>query len=70
MSVAVVRRYLTDVVISSLALHYVKEFDVVCRKVFAWLAERGAFVFSAEHPTFTALAAQEWCLGPAGERLH
>jgi SAM-dependent methyltransferase len=59
-----------DLVISSLAFHYVERFDAVCRNVYRWLAPRGAFVFSVEHPIFTALAAQQWCLGPAGERLH
>jgi len=59
-----------DVVISSLALHYVGSFDVVCRNVSRWLTTGGAFVFSVEHPVFTAIAAQQWCHGPAGERLH
>lgn len=38
--------------------------------VYRWLNPGGVFVLSVEHPIFTALAAQEWCLGPAGERLH
>jgi 2-polyprenyl-3-methyl-5-hydroxy-6-metoxy-1,4-benzoquinol methylase len=59
-----------DVVISSLALHYVESFDLVCRNIFCWVRERGTFVFSVEHPMFTAIAAQEWCLGPGGEKLH
>ncbi|MDF2962241.1 MAG: SAM-dependent methyltransferase, partial [Paenibacillus sp.] len=59
-----------DVVISSLALHYVEHFDVVCRKVHHCLVPGGAFVFSVEHPVFTALAAQDWYYGPQGERLH
>ncbi len=59
-----------DVVISSLALHYVERFDVVCLNVHRWLKEGGGFVFSIEHPVFTAVAAQQWCLGPKGERLH
>jgi SAM-dependent methyltransferase len=59
-----------DVVISSLALHYVENLEPVCRRVHRWLKPGGAFVFSVEHPMFTALAAQEWCLGPNGERRH
>jgi SAM-dependent methyltransferase len=59
-----------DVVISSLALHYVSCLDVMCQRIHHWLAAGGAFVFSVEHPIFTALAAQQWCLGPKGERLH
>jgi SAM-dependent methyltransferase len=59
-----------DVVISSLALHYVECFELVCRKVYRSLAPGGTFVFSVEHPIFTALAAQDWHYGPQGEKLH
>ncbi len=59
-----------DMVLSSLALHYVKHFDLVCRNVHAWLVPQGMFVLSVEHPVFTALAAQDWYYGPHGERLH
>jgi ubiquinone/menaquinone biosynthesis C-methylase UbiE len=59
-----------DVVISSLALHYVERFDLVCQKIYRCLASGGAFVLSVEHPIFTALAAQQWCCGPKGDRLH
>ncbi len=59
-----------DVVISSLAFHYVEHFDLVCRNVHHCLVPGGAFVFSVEHPIFTALAAQDWYYGQHGERLH
>ncbi|WP_409342517.1 class I SAM-dependent methyltransferase [Paenibacillus sp. MBLB4367] len=59
-----------DVVISSLALHYIERFDAVCRKVHHCLAPGGTFVLSVEHPIFTALSAQDWYYGPQGERLH
>jgi ubiquinone/menaquinone biosynthesis C-methylase UbiE len=59
-----------DVVISSLALRYVEQFDRVCRKIHHCLASGGAFVLSVEHPIFTALVAQDWCYGPKGDRLH
>jgi SAM-dependent methyltransferase len=59
-----------DVVISSLALHYVEHFDIVCRKVHHCLEPQGSFVFSVEHPVFTARAAQDWYYGQHGERLH
>lgn len=59
-----------DVVISSLAMHYVESFDALCRKVFRYLVPWGSFVFSVEHPIFTALAAQDWHYGPQGEKLH
>ena len=59
-----------DVVISSLAFHYVERFDIVCRKVYHCLVPGGSFVFSVEHPIFTSLAAQDWYYGEHGERLH
>jgi SAM-dependent methyltransferase len=59
-----------DVVLSSLALHYVERFDLVCRHVHFCLKPGGNFVFSVEHPVFTARAAQDWSYGPHGERLH
>ncbi|NEW05966.1 methyltransferase domain-containing protein [Paenibacillus sp. SYP-B3998] len=59
-----------DVVISSLALHYVERFDIVCGKIHHCLVPGGTFILSVEHPVFTALAAQDWHYGPQGERLH
>jgi SAM-dependent methyltransferase len=59
-----------DVVISSLALHYVERFDLVCQNIYQCLTSGGQLVISVEHPVFTALAGQEWCCGPKGERLH
>lgn len=59
-----------DVVISSLALHYVEGLGVVCHNVYRALAVGGTFVLSVEHPVFTARAAQEWYLSADGERLH
>lgn len=50
-----------DVVISSLALHYVEDFAAVCRKVAQILPAGGRFVFSVEHPVFTAQGKQDWC---------
>ncbi|MCD1257633.1 class I SAM-dependent methyltransferase [Paenibacillus athensensis] len=59
-----------DVAISSLTLHYVEDFAAVCRNVYRNLTPGGSFVFSVEHPIFTALAAQDWHYGPQGEKLH
>ena len=59
-----------DVVLSSLALHYVEAFEQVCRKVYRSLVPEGQFVFSVEHPIFTARTAQDWWYGEQGERLH
>lgn len=49
-----------DVVISSLTLHYIESFDFVCQKVFHTLKKDGYFIFSIEHPIFTANGNEEW----------
>lgn len=59
-----------DVVLSSLALHYVRDLDAAFAKIFAVLKAGGDFVFSIEHPVFTALEKQDWFYGEGGEILH
>ena len=49
-----------DVVMSSMALHYVEPLDEVCRKISQSLTSGGNFSFSVEHPTFTAAGTREW----------
>lgn len=59
-----------DVVISSLAFHYLESFGDICEKVFRTLTPGGVFVFSVEHPVFTAYGTEAWYRGPDGENLH
>lgn len=59
-----------DIVFSSLALHYVQQYEEVCKKVYSYLKPGGKFVFSVEHPVFTAIPAQDWYLDEKGNRLH
>lgn len=59
-----------DVVLSSLAFHYVKEFQPVVKKISRVLSPGGFFVFSAEHPVFTAHGTQDWYYDEQGEILH
>lgn len=59
-----------DVVLSSLAFHYVRDFAPLVEHIHEWLAPGGAFVFSVEHPVFTAYGSQDWYYGPDGEILH
>ncbi|MBO9593310.1 MAG: class I SAM-dependent methyltransferase [Niabella sp.] len=59
-----------DVIISSLALHYIADYEGVCKRMFTMLSAGGRLVFSAEHPVFTARAAQDWFYDAAGKRLH
>lgn len=59
-----------DVVISSLAFHYIKSFDLTCKKVYDFLKPDGSFVFSVEHPIFTSRNEQDWIYDDQGNRLH
>lgn len=59
-----------DVVISSLALHYVEHFALVCQRVCQCLTPAGTFAFSVEHPIFTARREQDWHYSQQGQRLH
>ena len=59
-----------DVVLSSLAFHYVAEFGSLVRKTARWLRPGGDFVFSCEHPVFTAEGSQDWYRDENGNILH
>jgi len=59
-----------DVVISSLAFHYIKSFEAICKKVYHCLKSGGSFVFSVEHPIFTSRNEQDWYYDDQGNRLH
>jgi len=59
-----------DVVISSLAFHYVASFDDICARVYQLLTPGGDFVFSVEHPVFTAQGTQNWYDDAQGRHLH
>lgn len=49
-----------DLVYSSLAVHYLADFDALCAKVRRFLPAGGKFVFSMEHPLYAARANPEW----------
>ncbi|UOQ49795.1 class I SAM-dependent methyltransferase [Gracilibacillus caseinilyticus] len=59
-----------DVVISSLAFHYIESFKSICEKVYESLRARGSFVFSVEHPIFTSRKEQDWYYDEHGNRSH
>lgn len=59
-----------DIVLSSLALHYVKDFDGIVDKIVSWLKPGGKFVFTVEHPVFTAEGRQDWHYAENGEIEH
>lgn len=60
-----------DLVVSSFALHYVRDYAALAANVATWLTPGGAFVFSVEHPIITARkAGQDWARDEAGSKLH
>ncbi len=59
-----------DVVISSLAFHYIESFTDLCAKVNRCLVGGGSFVFSVEHPVFTAQGTQDWRYDAQGKPLY
>lgn len=59
-----------DIVISSLTFHYLESFDTVCTEVYKCLTEEGVFVFSVEHPVFTAYGNQDWIYDSGGKPAH
>lgn len=59
-----------DVVLSSLALHYIESFDMVAKQVSLFLKPGGTFLFSCEHPVFTAEGSQQWVTNPDGSIAH
>lgn len=59
-----------DVVLSSLALHYIEDLSTTVKKVNEFLAPKGHFVFSVEHPMFTSLPTQDWYYSKEGQKLH
>lgn len=59
-----------DVVISSLAFHYVEDFQLILQKMNQFLKPGGRLIFSQEHPIFTARAEQDWIRNEKGEILY
>ena len=59
-----------DLVISSLVFHYIKSFEDIVMKINKCLSKRGNFVFSIEHPIFTAQGPQDWYYDNNGNPLH
>lgn len=59
-----------DVVLSSLAFHYVKDFDALVENISLWLKKGGSLVFSVEHPVFASQGPQDWYYDDEGNILH
>jgi len=62
-----------DLVVSSLAFHYVADYAGLVARIARWLSSGGMLVFSTEHPIYTSrgerLGATEW-YGREGVREH
>ena len=59
-----------DVVISSLVFHYTADFESICNRIHDCLVADGDFVFSVEHPVFTAYGTQDWHYDDGDTRAH
>ncbi|MEM5766826.1 MAG: class I SAM-dependent methyltransferase [Bacillota bacterium] len=59
-----------DVVISSLAFHYTPNFKDICARISHCITPNGDFVFSVEHPVFTAYGTQDWSYDGECKRNH
>jgi 2-polyprenyl-3-methyl-5-hydroxy-6-metoxy-1,4-benzoquinol methylase len=58
-----------DLVYSSLTLHYVEDLSKLLRTLHACLSPQGRFVFSVEHPIFSAPLEQKWQVLASGSKI-
>ena len=60
-----------DIVVSSLALHYIEEFSDIAKSIYHLLDTNGVFVFSQEHPLVTCHSGGDrWTRDANGEKIH
>ena len=59
-----------DLITSSLVFHYIEDFPLLCKKLFAWLNPGGHLVFSIEHPMCTAYPEERWIRNGNEEVLY
>lgn len=60
-----------DIVISSLAFHYIEDFEGVIKAVYNVLDEKGIFIFSQENPLCTCHSRGErWTRDEHGNKLY
>jgi SAM-dependent methyltransferase len=57
-----------DLVYSSLVFHYIADLDRLFAEIHKSLVAGGSFVFSAEHPVYTAPAEGKWITDAAGHK--
>jgi ubiquinone/menaquinone biosynthesis C-methylase UbiE len=60
-----------DIIISSLAVHYIEDYPALIKKVSRLLNKNGEFIFSTEHPIVTARKEMNnWFKDDSGNRVH
>ncbi|WP_419958895.1 class I SAM-dependent methyltransferase [Psychrobacillus sp. BM2] len=60
-----------DLIVSSLAVHYIADYSATIEKVTSLLNKNGEFIFSTEHPIVTARKKMSnWVDDNEGNRLH
>ncbi len=60
-----------DVIFSSLAVHYIEDFNKFAKEVFSLLNHDGYLIFSQEHPLTTApISGADWTRDENGNVLH
>ena len=60
-----------DIVVSSLAFHYVEDFSGVVKNIYDMLNENGAFLFSQENPLCTCFSGgNRWTKDENGNKLY
>ena len=60
-----------DIIISSLVMHYIKDYAAIIKKIGRLLHKDGRFIFSTEHPIATArIMENSWIKDSEGNKLH
>ena len=59
-----------DIVLSSLAFHYVRDYEPLIKQIATWIKPGGSFILSVEHPVFTSYGSQDWYYDESGRILH
>lgn len=60
-----------DLIVSSLAFHYIADYDSLIAKIVKWIKPDGYLVFSTEHPIVTAnKKAEGWVSDPDSNIFH
>ena len=60
-----------DIVVSSLAFHYVEDFAGVVQNIYSLLSDGGIFLFSQEHPLVSShCGGNRWTKDDEGNKLH